>query len=81
MATYSDRVQKSVTLYEPGPLPEEVDDLGLYLVTELKRLGSILYNQATFRLQHPGNTFMRSVMKAANPYMVGGANSDFRTTA
>ena len=36
MATYSDRVQKSVTLYEPGPLPEEVDDLGLYLVTGLK---------------------------------------------
>ena len=51
MATYSDRVQKSVTLYEPGPLPEEADDLGLYLVTELKRLGSILYNQATFRLE------------------------------
>lgn len=51
MATYSDRVQKSVTLYEPGPLPEDVDDLGIYLVTELKRLGSILYNQATFRLE------------------------------
>ena len=43
MATYSDRVQKSVTLYEPGPLPD--------LVTELKRLGGILYNQATFRLE------------------------------
>jgi len=51
MSTYSDRVQKSVTLYEPGPLPEDVDDLGIYLVTELKRLGSILYNQATFRLE------------------------------
>jgi hypothetical protein len=51
MATYTDRVQKSVTLYEPGPLPEDVDDLGIYLVTELKRLGSILYNQATFRLE------------------------------
>ena len=51
MATYADRVQKSVTLYEPGPLPEDTDDLGLYLVTELKRLGSILYNQATFRLE------------------------------
>ena len=51
MATYSDRVQKSVTLYDPGPLPEDTDDLGLYLVTELKRLGSILYNQATFRLE------------------------------
>jgi len=51
MGTYADRVQKSVTLYEPGPLPEEVDDLGLYMVTELKRLGNILYNQATFRLE------------------------------
>jgi hypothetical protein len=51
MSTYSDRVQKSVTLYEPGPLPEDVNDLGIYLVTELKRLGSILYNQATFRLE------------------------------
>ena len=51
MATYADRVQKSVTLYEPGPLPEDTDDFGLYLVTELKRLGSILYNQATFRLE------------------------------
>lgn len=51
MPTYSDRVQKSVTLYEPGPLPEDVNDLGIYLVTELKRLGSILYNQATFRLE------------------------------
>ena len=51
MPTYSDGVQKSVTLYEPGPLPENVDDLGIYLVTELKRLGSILYNQATFRLE------------------------------
>lgn len=51
MPTYIDRVQKSVTLYEPGPLPENVDDLGIYLVTELKRLGSILYNQATFRLE------------------------------
>tara|TARA_R110002020_G_scaffold110743_3_gene255849 strand:+ start:568 stop:846 length:279 start_codon:yes stop_codon:yes gene_type:complete len=51
MPTYIDRVQKSVTLYEPGPLPENVEDLGIYLVTELKRLGGILYNQATFRLE------------------------------
>ena len=51
MATYSDRVVKSVTLYEPGPLPEEVEDLGMYLVTELKRLGNTLFNQATFRLE------------------------------
>ena len=51
MATYSDRVVKSVTLYEPGPLPEEVEDLGMYLVTELKRIGNIFFNQATFRLE------------------------------
>ena len=51
MATYSDRVVKSVTLYEPGPLPEEVEDLGMYVVTELKRLGDTLFNQATFRLE------------------------------
>ena len=51
MATYTDRVEKSVTHYEPGPLPENVEDLGGYLVTELKRLGGILFNQATFRLE------------------------------
>ena len=51
MATYSDRVVKSVTLYEPGPLPEEVEDLGMYVVTELKRLGDTMFNQATFRLE------------------------------
>ena len=51
MATYSDRVVKSVTLYEPGPLPEEAEDLGMYMVTELKRLGNTLFNQATFRLE------------------------------
>ena len=28
MATYADRVEKSVTRYEPGPLPEQVEDLG-----------------------------------------------------
>ena len=51
MATFADRVEKSVTHYEPGPLPEEVEDLGGYVVTELKRLGDILLNQATFRLE------------------------------
>ena len=51
MATYSDRVVKSVTLYEPGPLPEEVEDWWMYVVTELKRLGDTLFNQATFRLE------------------------------
>ena len=51
MATYADRVEKSVTHYEPGPLPEKVEDLGGYVVTELKRLGDIILNQAIFRLE------------------------------
>ena len=41
MATFIDRVVKSETRYEPGPLPEEVSVLGNYVVTELKRIGSI----------------------------------------
>ena len=28
---------KSVVRYEPGPLPEKKEDLGIYVVTELKR--------------------------------------------
>ena len=51
MATYTDRVVKSVTHYEPGPLPTDSEDLGVYEVTELKRLGDVLINQATFRLE------------------------------
>ena len=51
MATYKDRVIKSVTHYEPGPLPLDNEDLGIYIVTELKRLGDIIFNQATFRLE------------------------------
>ena len=51
MATHPDRVERSVTHYEPGPLPLNSEDLGQYLITELKRLGDILLNQATFRLE------------------------------
>jgi hypothetical protein len=51
MAMNPDRVVKSVTHYEPGPLPLDKEDLGIYVVTELKRLGNILFNQATFRLE------------------------------
>jgi len=51
MATYSDRVVKSVTHYQPNPLPIDQEDLGLYLTTELKRLGDVIFNQATFRLE------------------------------
>jgi len=51
MATYTDRVEKSVIHYEPGPLPSDPESLGLYTVDELKRLGNVLFNQATFRLE------------------------------
>ena len=51
MATYKDKVVKSVTHYQPSPLPINQENLGSYLTTELKRLGDILFNQATFRLE------------------------------
>ena len=51
MPTYKDRVVKSVTYYEPGPLPLDNEDLGIYVVTELKRLADIVLNQAIFRLE------------------------------
>ena len=51
MATYSDRVVKSVTHYQPNHLPLNEEDLGLYVTNELKRLGDIIFNQATFRLE------------------------------
>ena len=51
MATYTDRVEKSVTHYEPGPVPSDPESLGVYTVEELKRLGNVLFNQATFRLE------------------------------
>jgi len=50
MATYIDRVETSVVRYEPGPLPENVEDLGGYVVSELKRLGDILLNQSLLRI-------------------------------
>ena len=51
MATYADRVVKSVTHYEPGPLPLDQKDLGVFLIDELKRIGDVFFNQATFRLE------------------------------
>lgn len=51
MGTYADRVVKSVTHYTPGPLPLNQEDLGVYIISELRRLGDIVYNQATFRLE------------------------------
>jgi len=42
---------KSVTRYQPGPLPPKLEDLGVYLINELNRLGSVLFNQSVFRLE------------------------------
>ena len=42
---------KSVVRYEPGPLAEKEEDLGIYVVTELKRLGNIIFNQSVMRLE------------------------------
>ena len=51
MATYKDRVVKSVTYYEPGPLPLDKEDLGIYVVTELKTLGNTILNQTHLRAE------------------------------
>ena len=50
MATFIDRVVKSETRYEPGPLPENAEDLGNYLLTELKRIGNIFLNQEALKV-------------------------------
>ena len=39
MTINSDKVVRSVTRYEPGPLPQNQEDLGIYVNNELKRLG------------------------------------------
>ena len=51
MATYKDRVVKSVTHYEPGSPPDDPEQLPIYVVEELKRLANIVLNQAIFRLE------------------------------
>ena len=51
MATYKDRVVKSVRYYEPGPLPLDLEDLGVYVVTELKRLANTILNQSHLRAE------------------------------
>ena len=51
MATYKDRVVKSVRYYEPGPLPLNQEDLGIYVVTELKRLANTILNQSHLRAE------------------------------
>ena len=51
MALASVKKVKSVTRYEPGPLPENPEELGIYVVTEFMRLGNILLNQSLLRLE------------------------------
>ncbi len=54
MAVHADKKVKSVTRFEPGPtpmLPPEQRDLAQYVITELRRLSSIVLNQALFRLE------------------------------
>ena len=51
MTIHSDKVIQSVTRYEPGPLPLNQEDLGVYLNNELKRLGDVILNHAAFRLE------------------------------
>jgi len=51
MATYKDRVVKSVTHYQPGKLPLDNEVLGIFVIDELKRVGKILFSEAIFRLE------------------------------
>jgi hypothetical protein len=51
MATYKDRVVKSVTHYEPGSPPDNPEQLPVYVVEELKSLADVVLNQAIFRLE------------------------------
>ena len=74
MATYTDRVEKSVTHYEPGPLPSDPESLGIYIVSELKRLGDILLNQASFRLER--SNAVPSKPRAGDIRYFDGTNAD-----
>lgn len=54
MATHPDRKVKSVTRFEPGPtpvLPADQNELAQYIINELRRLSSVVLNQAIFRLE------------------------------
>ena len=41
---------KSDTRFTPDPLPDNDEDLGLYLQNQLIKLGDIIFNQSVFRL-------------------------------
>lgn len=49
--TYTDRDVKSVTFYQPGSIPENPEYLGEFVIRELKKLGDIVYNVASMRLE------------------------------
>jgi len=74
MAINSDKVVRSVTRYEPGPLPQNQEDLGIYVNNELKRLGDVLFNQATFILERTNTVPARP--RAGDIRYFDGTNAD-----
>ena len=74
MTINSDKVVRSVTRYEPGPLPQNQEDLGIYVNNELKRLGDVLFNQATFRLERTNAVPSRP--RAGDIRYFDGTNAD-----
>ena len=55
MAVASSKIVKSVVRYNPNPAPVEVEQLPDYLFNELNRVGDIIFNIDTLRLE-PTNT-------------------------
>ena len=74
MTINSDKVVRSVTRYEPGPLPLNQEDLGIYVNNELKRLGDVLFNQATFILERTNTVPARP--RAGDIRYFDGTNAD-----
>ena len=74
MTINSDKVVRSVTRYEPGPLPQNQEDLGIYVNNELKRLGDVLFNQATFILERTNTVPARP--RAGDIRYFDGTNAD-----
>ena len=74
MTINSDKVVRSVTRYEPGPLPQNQEDLGIYVNNELKSLGDVLFNQATFILERTNTVPARP--RAGDIRYFDGTNAD-----
>ena len=74
MTINSDKVVRSVTRYEPGPLPQNQEDLGIYVNNELKILGDVLFNQATFILERTNSVPARP--RAGDIRYFDGTNAD-----